>query len=125
MTLVERMVLLTLDATPSRRLHAANIQSVLRRINTRYQLEMGPSLESFGTLLAGMSPTCIDCTVAGVVLNDGGIAEVVEIRRKQAAFCSKISEMVKKLIVMPNLERSTLYADVRLPVHITSMSASL
>lgn len=125
MTLVERMVLLCLDSVPGRRLHAANLQSVLSRLNTRYQLDMEQSLQSFGALLAGMSPTCIECTPTGVVLNDGGFAEVREIRRKQSAFCSKVSLLVEKLVVIPPIERSTSYAHVRIPVLSAGLSARL
>jgi hypothetical protein len=112
MILIERMVLLLLEAAPNHRLCTADVLSVLNVLNRRYRLEMANSLSHFEGILAELQFTYVDRTSTGIVLNPGGDAELVTIHQQQGAFCDKFGGIARNIFNRDLVARSVTYGPV-------------
>ena len=116
MIMIERMVLLLLEAAPSRRLQRESLQSVCSILNKRYSLRMEHSLENFDEILKGLDVLYFDQTKTGFQLNSGGDAELEQMRRKQGPFVAMFGKIARNIFNRDIVARSIIRATVRVQV---------
>ena len=97
MMLMERMILLLLEASADHGMAEANLLSVCLVIKKRYGLLMENSLSRFDAVLNGLTVTYVDRGSTGYRLNDGGMAELRDIHRRQDVFCSRFSKIAASI----------------------------
>lgn len=98
MILLERMVLLLLEAAGAKSVPEANLQSVCSVMDRRYDLMIRPEPKRITEVLESMTRfNYIRRHGHGYRLDTGGQVQLQRIRRQQGAFCRKFREDVSSI----------------------------